>query len=281
MVDGSTAGKLTAEVIQQRLGFSTIAMPGNERLGAREIGMIREAGITRIEICGLHPPTHYDYHDAAQVSEITAECQKQGIIIVAVHGPSLPYDCPYEEVRRAVVKEAVASACVAEKMGASVFVAHFNTNDCSVKTVNEMLDCLDGSAIKLTVENGGDLKDFSDFVDHIGSDRFGMVVDIGHTRDADGINPFVKMERAREAMAGCEHRLFHLHLHDFTDADHYPPFDGNIQWGEIFSALQDIGYTGEFMFEAVARVSLEDTLKKTSVFPNEFAVRYGDQGLSV
>ena len=191
MVNDSKTGKLTAETIQQRLGFSTIAMPGDERLGAREIGMIREAGIKRIEICGLHPPTHYDYHDAAQVSEITTECHKQGIAIVAVHGPSLPYNCPYEEVRRTVAKEALASARVAEEMGASIFVGHFNTNDRSARTVGEMLDCLDGSSIKLTVENGEDLKDFTDFVDHIGSDRFGMVVDIGHTRDADGINPFI------------------------------------------------------------------------------------------
>lgn len=276
MVNGTKTGKLTAETIRQRLGFSTIAMPGNERFGAREIGMIREAGVTRIEICGLNPPSHYDYHDAAQASEITTECQKQGIAIVAVHGPGLPYDCPYEEVRRAVVREAVASARVAEEMGASIFVGHFNTNDRSVRTVGEMLDYLDGSSIKLTVENGGDLRDFADFVDQIGSNRFGMVVDIGHTRDADGINPFTKKERAREAMRVCEHRLFHLHLHDFADTDHYPPFDGNIQWGEIFSALQDIGYTGEFMFEAVSRTSLEDTLKKTAAFPGEFTARYGD-----
>jgi len=278
MTDGSTAGKITAEAIQQRLGFSTIAMPYNERLGAREIGMIREAGIARIEICGLHPPTHYDYHDAAQVSEISSECQKQGIAIASVHGPSLPYDCRYEEVRRAVAKEALASARVAEEMGASVFVAHFNANDCSERTVRELIEQLDGTEMKLTVENlpdVPDLRNYLAFVDRIDCDGFGITVDIGHTRDADGINPFVKMERAREAMAACEHRLFHLHLHDFTDTDHYPPFDGNIQWGEIFSALQDIGYTGEFMFEAVARVSLEDTLKKTAAFPNEFAVRYG------
>jgi len=274
MVDDTT-GKLTAEAIQQRLGFSTAGMLGNQRLGAAELGVIRAAGITRIEICGLYPPTHYDYHDSAQVSEIITECRNQGIAIVAVHGPALPYDCPYEQVRRAVLKEAVASARVAEEMGASIFVGHFNTNDLSARTVSQILHSLDGSSIKLTVENGEDLKDFADFVDRIGSDRFGMVVDIGHTRDADGINPFVKTERAREAMASCQHRLFHVHLHDFTDVDHYPPFDGNIQWPEIFSALQDIGYAGELMFEAGPRVSFEDTLKKTAEFPNEFVLRYG------
>ena len=154
----------------------------------------------------------------------------------------------------------------------------------SKRTVRELIEHLDDTQIKLTVENlpsEPDLRDYLTFVDRIGCPRFGLTVDIGHTRDADGINPFVKMERAREAMAACEHRLFHLHLHDFTDTDHYPPFDGNIQWDEIFSALRDIGYIGEFMFEAGQRVSLEDTLKKTSAFPNEFAVRYGDTGLSV
>jgi len=275
MTDGSKTVTLTAEEIRQRLGFSSAAMPGSERFGARHIAMIREAGMSRMEICGLHPPTHYDYHDTAQVSEITAECHKLGISIVAVHGPGLSYGCPYEEVRRAVVKEAVASARVAEEMGASIFVAHFDTNDCSEQTVCEMLDILSGSKIKLTVENGQDLKDFADFVDLIGSDRFGMTVDIGHTRDADGVNPFIKKGRAGETMALCGHRLFHVHLHDFVDGDHYPPFDGDVQWDEIFSVLQAGNYTGEFMFEAGSRVSVEDTLTKTASFPDEFAARYG------
>ncbi len=279
MADGNTTKMLTAEAIQRRLGFSTIAMPCNEPVDARKIAMIRKAGIERIEICGLHPPTHYDYHDADQVDEITAECQKQGITTASVHGPNLAYDSPYEEVRRAVVKEALASARVAEEMGASVFVAHFNANDYSERTVRELIELLEGTEIKLAVENLPDVPELDDylaFVDRIDCPRFGLTVDIGHTRDPDGINPFVKPQRAREVMASSEHRLVHLHLHDFVDADHYPPFDGDIQWDQIFSALQDLKYTGEFMFEAVARLSLEDTLKKTSAFPNEFALRYGN-----
>jgi sugar phosphate isomerase/epimerase len=239
--------------------------------------MIREAGISRIEICGLHPPTHYDYHDTAQLSEIGAECHKLGASIVAIHGPNLPYGSPYEEVRRAVVKEGVASARAAKEMGASVFVAHFGTTDCSARTVRDMIECLDGVDIMLAVENlpGIPLGDYLDFVDRIACDRFGMALDIGHLCEAEGGNSFVKLGRAREAMAPCEHRLFHLHLHDTVDSDHYPPFDGNVRWDEVFSALQEINYRGEFMFEATARISLEDTLKKTAAFPKEFALRYG------
>ena len=105
-----------------------------------------------------------------------------------------------------------------------------------------------------------------------------VVVARGSTGGRVGVEAclFIKMERAREAIVSCELVLLDLHLHDFADTDHYPPFDGNIQWGEIFSALQDIGYTGEFMFEAVARISLADTLHKTAAFPGEFAARYGD-----
>jgi len=269
--------KLTEKNIRERLGFSTIAMPGDEPIGARHIAAIREVGITRVEICGLHAPTHYDYHDRSQVSEIIAECDKQGVAVVAVHGPGLPYDSPYEEVRKAVVKEAVTAARVAEEMGASVFVAHFNTSERSERTVTEVLTQLDGSPVKLTVENGNDLRDFVAFVDRVGSDRFGIVVDIGHTRDEDGINPFIKKERAREAIALCGYRLLHLHLHDFVDGDHYPPFDGTVQWDELFAGLQDLGYSGEIMFEAIARTSLDDTLSKTAAFPAEFLKRYGDR----
>ena len=257
----------TAE-IRERLGFSTIALPGTASFGAREIAMIRQAGITRVEICGLHPRSHYDYHSHEQVSEIMAECQKQGVTIVAVHGPSVPYNSEYEEVRKGAVREAVTAAKVAEELGASVFVAHFGIDVYSEKTVSDMLGQLGSSRLKLTVENGDDLRKYMMFVDKIGSDRFGMVVDIGHTRDPDGVNPFIKKDRARQTMAQCGKRLFHVHLHDFTDRDHIPPFDGNIQWQEIFAAFEDITYEGEFMFEAAG--TPKEVLQKTASFPETF-----------
>lgn len=278
MVDERKSENLTAEMIRKRLGFSTIAMPGDEPIGARQIAMIREAGITRVELCGLHQPTHYDFHNRAQVSEIISESQKQGISIVSVHGPGLPYDCPYEAVRIAVVKETTTSARIAQQMGASVFVAHFNANERSEKTVNEVLENLTDIEIILAIENlpsGPDVTDCCDLVDRVGCDRFGIAIDIGHPCDLDGVNPFVKAGRAREVLSICEDRLVHLHLHDVIESDHYPPFDGKVRWDETFYGLMDIGYAGEFMFEAGAMVSLEDTLQKTANFPNEFMRRFG------
>jgi len=270
----------TARQIRERLGFSTDALPGDERLGSRGIAMIREAGIERMEICGLHEPTHYDYHDKAQICEITKACRAYGVSLVSVHAPGLPYNCPYEDVRRAVVKEAVCAARVAEEMGAGVFVAHFGVDQWGRKTVCEILEQLDDGKIRLTVENtpgNGDLREFAAAVDSVGSERFGMTVDIGHPRDEDGVNPFIKHERARETMRLCGARLLHLHLHDFADTDHYPPFDGNIQWLEIMQALREMNYGGEFMFEVGGGTTmpLEDRLAKTAAFPQKFVLRYG------
>ena len=140
-------------------------------------------------------------------------------------------------------------------------VCHFQPEEPSEKSVNEMLDQLNGHSIKLAIENGQDLADYTAFVDKVGSEQFGMVVDIGHTRDKDQVNPFIKKNRARETMALCGDRLIHLHLHDWIGTDHFSPLDGEIQWKEIFRALKDINYNGWFMFEAAYPPGKRDKIK--------------------
>ena len=277
--------------IRERLGCSTIVfdpliggafdasgIPANRRLGAREIATIREAGITRIEIGGYGPHSQYDYRDSAQVREIASACLTEGVFVVAVHGPRLPSEpwySWYEGIWGAVVQEAVYSAHIAEELGASVFVTHFEPTEEGEKTVREILKQLDGCTLKLTIENGRDLQEYADFVDRIGSEDFGITVDVGHTRDEDGVNPFIKKERARQPITLCEDRLFHLHLHDFMERDHYPPFEGHIQWHEVFTALHTVGYRGEYMFEANALYTVAHSLSSIAGFPEEYVRRYG------
>ena len=63
----------TAEQMQARIGASTILFPAEHRIGAREISMIREAGLTQLEVGGFNPRSHFDYRDKAQVKEIVDE----------------------------------------------------------------------------------------------------------------------------------------------------------------------------------------------------------------
>ena len=276
-------GKLpyTADEIAGRLGATSGAFLSDETpLGPRQIAAIRAAGISRIEVCGIGSPEHFDFGNSRQAADVVRECREQGVEIVSFHGPTVEYAATDEEERGAAVKEAAAAARVAEDMGASVMVCHFGISEESKKTIVDMLEELEGSSIRLANENGVDLRDYMAVVDEVGSDRFGMVVDVGHTRDDDGVNPFIKPDRARETLAQCGPRLIHLHLHDFLDRDHIAPMDGDLQWAEVFSALRDIDYQGEFMFEALLTPegSLdhpEYVLAKTAAFPRAFAERYG------
>ena len=272
----------TAAEIEERIGSSTIVFPRDLPLGAADIAKMREAGIRRIEICALGTPPHFDVHNRAHISEIVSECENLGVSIVSMHSASFPYDSEEEDRRKKAVADGVLAAEVAEEMGARVLVCHFGTEDRSEKSITEMLDRLQGHSIKLAIENGTDLADYTAFVDKIGSDQFGIVVDIGHTRDEDKVNPFIKKDRARENMVQCGKRLIHLHLHDWVDGDHFSPLDGSIEWAEVFAAFKDIDYAGALMFEAAHHPVKRDrspdyVLGKVASFPEAFVQRYVGQ----
>ena len=273
----------TAEEIEARLGASTVAFrapPYPRPIGAPEIAAMREAGITRIEVTGIRSPRGFDFADRAQLAEVQAACRNEGVEVVSVHGPNRPYASVDEDQRREAVRGAVAAIRVAEELGAGVIVFHFGTDERAERSVVDVLEQTEGSTIRLAVENGKDLREFADIVDRVGSDRFGMIVDVGHTRDADGLNPLTRPEAARKTMAFCGDRLIHLHLHDFRETDHLAPMDGDLQWAEIFEAFRDIDYQGLFMFESAwadttRRIEPGYVLAKTAAFPQMFTDRYG------
>ena len=96
-------GKLpyTADEIAERLGATTGAFLSEETpLGAREIAAIRAAGITRIEVCGIRSPQHFDFGNSQQAADVVRECREQGVEIVSFHGPTVEYASTDEEERR-------------------------------------------------------------------------------------------------------------------------------------------------------------------------------------
>ena len=269
----------TAEEIGDRVGIST-AVYQKMKLGAQHIAEIRQAGIKRIEISMILP--RFDHRNRSQVKEIIDECEKQGVKVIGVHGwVKLSPQTEDEEEWKFMVDESLSAIRFAEEVGASIYVAHFGHTDGSKRLVTELLDKTDGFRVKLTTENGRNLRPFMDAVDDINSPRFGMIVDIGHTRDSDGINPFVKKDRARQTLAQCGDRVFHIHLHEVFDQeqkpDHHAPLheNGIVEWGEVFAALRDINYKGELVFEDGRGENPEEWVRMTGEFPHTFVQRYG------
>ena len=270
----------TAAEIAERLGIS-MAVFQKERLSARHVAAIRRLEIQRIEL--VMKPETFDFRDHRQVKEILAECRKQGVSVVSVHGNlQRKYNDPVEAKRRAAAAALLDEIRFAEEAGAGILVAHFGTDTAARKTVTEMLDQTRDLRIRLTVENmGGGLKPYADFVDRIGSDRFGLTVDIGHARDPDGVNPFVKPGRAVDVLKLAGPRVWHLHLHETfnlpTKADHRAPLhpDGIIRWDEVFAGLKAIDYRGVFLFEDGRGENPDEWTRLAAEFPKNFVTKYG------
>ncbi len=270
----------TSEQIASRLGIAT-AVYQKEKLGARHIAAIAELGIRFIEVTMI--PGCFDVSDKNQVQDILGECERQKVSIVSIHGTlQLKYNDPDEQKRLAAAEHLLEEIRFAERAGAKIVVAHFGTNDQSRKTVTELLEKTADFRIRLTVENmHGGLKPYAAFVDKIGSERFGMIVDIGHLRDKDGVNPMVKKGRARDVLAEGGRRIWHLHLHETfnlkTKPDHRAPMhpDGIIAWGEVFDALKAINYRGVFLFEDGRGENPQEWIRLAAEFPRNFTARYG------
>jgi sugar phosphate isomerase/epimerase len=108
-----------------------------------------------------------------------------------------------------------------------------------------------------------------------------MLLDIGHERDSDGVNPFTRKYRARKAVTQCGERLCAVHLHEtFCIAykpDHRAPLhdEGIIEWDQIFAGLKDVDYRGVFLFEDGRGDNAEEWVRAVGEFPRKFIERYG------
>ncbi len=268
----------TADRIRAQLGTSTIVFPPEEKLGREQIARVAGAGISCLEVGAFNGLEHYNHNDEAQVDEIAQAAVDLGVRIASVHCPLVNYAEDDEEARLEVSRESVAAARAAERMKAALIVCHFHNQPPAEITCREMLDQLAGCNVRIATENGINLTPYAEFVDAFATPRLGITIDIGHTRvpAEDWLNPFTKKGRAKAIAETCGQRLYHIHLHDYhNNEDHRPPFEGEIEWGDLFDALDGIGYDGALMFESLPVHSTEDTLRKVGAFPEEFVSRYG------
>lgn len=273
--------------MRSRLGISTLAvkLSADEMLAPQHLRLIAGEGIGKLELSG-----GYDPRNKQQLKQLASQAADQGLEIVSLHGPAGKFSSAYsdgirEEERRSAMEAAVIQGEAALELGASVLVCHFGTTESSAESVLELLDYFKGTPLVLGGENVGkavsslqdsdDVADFVSFSERIGCERFGLVLDLGHARDKAGANPFFQASHAYDTVAQCKDWLVHVHLHDGTEEradDHYPPFDGDVQWLDVFLALHEIDYQGCFMFEPVfegysAFHCNPDVIKKVGAFP--------------
>ncbi len=88
-------------------------------------------------------------------------------------------------------------------------------------------------------------EEFVKYVDTLNSPFFVACLDIGHSA-------LVREDTADFIRALGKDRLKCLHVHDVdgTNDSHTLPLYGNVNWDKVTSALKEIGYEGDFTFEA-------------------------------
>lgn len=256
----------TAEQIRCRLGISTWVLQGQVPLGRGALRHIAEAGVVTLEI--IDEREHFQEEDPSTMKAIVAACREFGLSVTSFHSRSINYqelglDAEIERSKRMIDHLLDVGGKV---WGTHVKIAHPETR----LGYEVLAKYYEGQDLKLVIENGGrqPIQACIDWVDYIGHSQIGILLDVGHERNASGKNPMTIAGEPTRILRALGHRLHHIHLHDFAEGkDHHAPFEGEIQWVETFRGLREIDYRGAFIFEPRSSPYYVDTIRKVGTVP--------------
>lgn len=174
----------------------------------------------------------YPYHDLHHMTNM--RCVKATAMLggkwMVMHPMNLPHDPLYnpQEAKEAAIKYLAPYIEEAKKCGVGIAV--------------ENLVDFRGRRRRFC---GGDIYELIDLVDTIGDPSVGICLDLGHAH-LDGVN-------AAAAIREIGTRLKATHINDNHAGEldeHLFPYFGTIDWADAVKALGDIGYAGDFTYEA-------------------------------
>jgi sugar phosphate isomerase/epimerase len=272
----STTGAPLAEVKQAvNLGIATGYFYDKDIL--ETIPLIKEAGFQTIEVwAGPHKNgeyVHFNWHQQYVVQALAVFLRTLGLNVHSLHAPfsdTLDLSHTGELRRRAAVNEVIKSMDVLKFLGGQYLVIHPASNETSLhdrnahfrqsrRSIEEIAQCMDGTNLKLAVENqlphilGGDVQTLLNLVEGLPADRVGICFDTSHANLYQG-RP---VEDSFNALAA---RVMTLHISDnYGHADdHFIIGDGHINWRGFVAALTRAQYQGVFMMEVVSRPQTPD-----------------------
>lgn len=208
-------------------------------------------------------PLYSDYESyAVELRKVADGC---GITFNQTHAPFPSYKADNDEYNAKILPAIHRALAVTSIIGAKYVIVHptalrtgqkeFNLNFfngllplCKEYDVVVALENMFGSnknnfQIIPNVCSTG--REFCEYLDELDSRYFTACLDIGHAGLVGETAPDMIRELGHD-------RLKSLHVHDnnFLRDQHTLPFTQSLDWPAIMQALKDIGYTGEFTFEA-------------------------------
>ena len=242
-----------------------------EPLAARHFDAIAAHGFGAVEVFATR--SHLDYHRVETGRHLAAWCRGAGLRLHSVHapiteflrgttwGPTFSTATTHAAHRARAVDECSRALALAEHAPFDYFVLHLgvpdeyappsgdNQRDAMLRTVEALRPLCEQAGVTLAVEvipNAlSTARQLVRLIEDEDLSDLGICLDVGHARlQGDVVD-------ALETVAGY---LVTTHLHDNrgrTD-DHLLPFEGVIDWAELLTAFQKVGYDGTLLFELAA-----------------------------
>ena len=252
----------TTSELRERLSISTFVFWDDRPVCEQSLMDLAAHGIHKIEL--LENPQQFDMADAGSMRLVGRMCDTCGIEIIGYHANQTNFSgIETEKDRIARVDKCRRQIDTMLSLKGVVWGPHVMAGDATaIRCYQELSRHIDGTDAVITVENFGGqdtrISDRMTFLESIGHRQVGMILDIGHVVNDDGVNPMTLAGGPTKVLNSCRKHLKHLHLHGFKNgADHHPPqVEGDgIQWVELFRKLGEIGYAGVFNFEPAAHAN--------------------------
>ena len=263
----------TVEEIRNRLSISTFVFWAYRPISENVFQELADHGIRKIEL--FESREQFDMADAGSMRLIGKTLRSCGLELTAYHAHETFFsDLESEAQRVARVDFCRRQIDTMLDLGGVVWGSHAqHATRMVVQCYEDLVRHVEGTPAVITIENfprqDHMVEDRMKFLNQINHPKVGMILDIGHVRNSEGLNQMTVPGGPTEVLQICGSRLLSVHLHGFKDTDHYPPLvEGDrIQWVELFRMLRAVGYFGAINFESRGLPRHHNTLEAVAAVP--------------
>ena len=247
---------------------------------------IHGAGLRYVELWG-NTPTHLDpvTHPRVRATEVAVVLRAFDITPVTLHAPFLNLDLASvdEGVRASSVVSAVRSVEFCRHLPCPQLVLHVSASPgvkgetargaawrSTVESLEEITAHASRKGVTILLENmvihsgylrvGSTVQELLELVRRFQDRGVGLCIDTGHSL----LNQQDPSEDIRRA--GCHLRSLHINDNDGTTDSHLVPGRGRIEWPAVHAALQEIQYSGVFLFEIYGYEAIPETIAQAKAY---------------
>lgn len=251
---------------KMRFGMSSCGFP---ELTEKNFKAMKAAGVSELEVS---ISGYFNKNQNIDWQGIKEKADKYGISLWSYHLPFVPFEkidisSPDEDLRLSTVSEFKRLIEKAVSIGIKIIIIHpsgepytdderVHRMECAKRSLKVLAEFADNLGAVIAVEDlprtclGRDSSDIKKLL--LADSRLKVCFDTNHLL-AQPLNEFVKE-------VGDKIITTHVSDYDFKDERHWLPGEGDIDWRELISSLEEVGYSGPLLYE----VSLEapDSIKR-------------------